>query len=248
MAKTLSEIEGAKPLGQKECVCEKHGPFISRGSVFCEAEIWNGCPLCAEEKAVEIQTAEAERVIQFEARFFDFIPSRYRLESFETYECKTDKQRRAVKFLREYRGDKNIIIHGNPGTGKTHLMWSLVKANPDARYWKLSDIIRRVKCSFAPTAKESEEDILNELAGVKILIIDEIGRQAGSNFETNLIFDLIDMRYGNYQPTVLCSNLPLVGEESIAGYIGTSAMDRINENAVEIYCDWENYRKAERRT
>jgi DNA replication protein DnaC len=111
-------------------------------------------------------------------------------------------------------------------------------------YWKLSDVIRRVKCSFSPTARESEEDILRELAGVKILALDEVGRGNGRDFEANLIFDLIDMRYSSRLPTILCSNLPPSGgENSMAAYIGDTAIDRINENAVNIFCDWENYRK-----
>jgi DNA replication protein DnaC len=239
--KTAGEIIKRKHLGRREKICEKHGRFTSEGISIFGTELWSICPQCREEK--EAQITEAEKAIELEKQRFVFIPERYRQETFDTYECKTEKQRRAVQCLREYRGDKNIIIHGHPGTGKTHLMWALIKTNQEAQYWKLSDIIRRVKCSFSPTARESEEDVLNELAGVKILIIDEIGRQTGSNFETNLIFDLIDMRYGNYRPTILCSNLPLAGEESIISYIGSAAMDRINENAIEIYCDWENYRK-----
>jgi DNA replication protein DnaC len=214
-------------------------------------EFWSPCPHCSEEKDVKVQTVINKKTAERENRRLAFIPERYRLETFDTYECTTEKQRRTVQYFREYRGDKNIIIHGPPGTGKTHLLWALIKANREARYWKLSDIIRRVKCSFAPTARESEEDILNELAKVKILALDEIGRQTGSDFETNLIFDLIDMRYSNYRVTILCSNLPLVGEEvgeaSITGYLGSAAIDRINENAIEICCDWDNYRNRRKK-
>lgn len=241
--KTAGEITGQKSLGRREKVCEKHGPFTSEGISLFGTELWSICPQCRAEKEKEVQAIEAQKAAELEKQRLAFIPERYRQETFDTYECETEKQRRAVQCLREYRGNKNIIIHGPPGTGKTHLMWALIKTNQEARYRKLSDIIRQVKCSFAPTARESEEDILNDLAKVKILVIDEIGRQMGSSFEMNFIFDLIDVRYSNYRPIILCSNLPLAGEESITSYIGSAAMDRINENAVEIYCDWDNYRK-----
>jgi DNA replication protein DnaC len=241
--KTAGGITERGPVTEREMLCERHGRFISRGVLICGVEMWSMCPRCREEKDAEIRRAETEQAAKREEQRFSFIPERYRRETFDTYECETEKQRRVLQCLREYRGDKNIIIHGFPGTGKTHLMWALIKADRGARYWKLSDIIRRVKCSFSPTARESEEDILHELAGVKILVIDEIKPQTRSDFEVPLLFDLIDMRYSNCRATILCSNLPLYGEESIKSYIGDAAMDRINENALEIFCDWENYRK-----
>jgi DNA replication protein DnaC len=239
--KTAGEIAGGEPLGERAGFCKKHGKFISRGISIFRTEIWSKCPQCLDE--AEKQAAKSENPGKEIKRFDRIPPERYLHETFSTYECKTEKQRQVVERLREYQGEKNIIIYGPPGTGKTHLLWALVKDNPAAQYWKLSDIIRRVKCSFAPTARESEEYILNELAGVKILIIDEIGRQIGSVFEAVFIFDLLDTRYNNYWPTILCSNLPLYGADSIAAYIGSAAMDRINENAVKINCDWGNYRK-----
>jgi DNA replication protein DnaC len=245
---TAERTLGLKPLGKRESVCEKHGRFVSQGLIACGREAWSMCPQCLEEKTARIQEIETQKAAEYEKKQLDFIPERYRYETFDTYQCATEKQRRVIRLLWEYRGEKNIIIHGPPGTGKTHLMWALIKTNPAARYWKLSDIIRRVKCSFSPTAKESEEDILAELSGVKILILDEIGRGNRRDFEANLIFDLIDMRYSARLPTILCSNLPpFGGENSIAGYIGDTAMDRINENAVEIACDWENYRRHKER-
>jgi DNA replication protein DnaC len=233
---------------ERKAVCEKHGEFLSQGISRVGIEIWSPCPQCREERNAEVlRGVTVEKGAAHEKQRFAFIPERYRQETFDTYTCTTERQRRVVQYLREYRGDKNIILYGNPGTGKTHLLWALIKVNREAQYWRFCDIIRRVRCSFAPTAHESEDEILHELSEVKILVIDEV-RQTKSQFETNLIFDLIDMRYSNYRVTILCSNLPLFGKEgeaSITGSIGETTMDRINEHAIQIYCDWANYRKKQ---
>ena len=140
---------------------------------------------------------------------------------------------------------KNLIIHGDIGTGKTYLLCVMAQTRNDTQYWRFSDIIRRVKDTFAPGATETESKVLNELSRVGVLIIDEIGRQNGSVFEGNFIFDLIDNRYNNCLPTVLCSNLPVNGNPSITTYIGAAAMDRINENSAEVMCNWHNFRNEQ---
>ena len=142
------------------------------------------------------------------------------------------------------RDMKNLIIHGGIGTGKTHLLCVMAQTRNDTQYWRFSDIIRRVKDTFATDATERESKVLKELSRVGVLIIDEIGRQNGSVFEANFIFDLIDNRYNNCLPTVLCSNLPVDGNPSITTYIGTAAMDRINENSAEVVCNWHNFRNG----
>jgi DNA replication protein DnaC len=126
------------------------------------------------------------------------------------------------------------------------LLWALAKSFLGARYCRLLDLLRRFRVSYSKNGGETEQDILNEAGGYPLLILDEIGRQCGSAFEYNTIFDIIDTRYNNRLPTILCSNLPITGTESITAFLGIAAMDRLNENSVEISCNWENYRRGKR--
>jgi DNA replication protein DnaC len=124
------------------------------------------------------------------------------------------------------------------------LLWALAKSFLGARYCRLLDLLRRFRVSYSKNGGETEQDILNEAGGYSLLILDEIGRQCGSAFEYNTIFDIIDTRYNNRLPTILCSNFPVAGEQSITSFLGIAAMDRLNENSVEILCKWENYRRG----
>jgi DNA replication protein DnaC len=216
--------------------CPEHGCPVETMFV-CGIETYL-CPICENEKESRIHDFEKKK-----DRDFSFIPERYREACFDNYDCKTDKQKKLVSFLKGYSGEKNVIISGPPGTGKTRLLWSLVRHNPRAEYYKASDVMRRIRYSFQNSG-ESEQGILNELSRKSILILDEIGKQQKTDFTVNFMFDLIDTRYSNNLHTVLCSNLPAMGEGSIKDYIGSAAMDRINENSIVINCDWENYRKT----
>ena len=206
-----------------------------------------------EARRLKLEQEEAERRREAERlrdeRRLDRmrIPKRYRGLSLEAYTVSSEKQKKVIEFLREYgkrdlRNMENLIIHGAPGTGKTHMICAFVQSRGvDAQYWKLSDIMRTVKDGYSG-GEETELRFINRLAEVPILAIDEIGRQGGTAFEGGFMFDLLDDRYDNLLPTILVSNLPVTGEPSMTSYLGISVMDRINENSLDIPCEWGNYR------
>jgi DNA replication protein DnaC len=211
-----------------------------------------------EARALEWERQEAERQreaerIQAERRLeYMRIPKRYRGLSLKSYTVSSEKQKKVVGFLLEYgkrslRDRENLIIHGAPGTGKTHMICAFIQdfRKGDAQYWKLSDIMRTVKDGYSSGGEETELRFINRLAEVPVLVIDEIGRQGGTTFEGGFMFDLLDGRYGNLLPAILISNLPVInepGKPSMTGYLGISVMDRINENSLEIPREWGNYR------
>jgi DNA replication protein DnaC len=198
-------------------------------------------------KLIEKRKLEVARLISLR------IPLRYQGLSLENYSVASTEQGKVVAFLREYasrslREMENLIIHGPPGTGKTHMICAFIQGFPSgkAQYWKLSDIMRTIKDSYSPNGEGTELSFLKQLSRVPVLVIDEIGRQAGSNFEGGTMFDLLDDRYDNLLPTILISNLPVEGkkpgEPSMTSYLGISVMDRINEHSLDIPCMWGNYR------
>jgi DNA replication protein DnaC len=240
--------------------------FISHGiHSKIGGDEWSACPKCEHEsierftqKQREREQREAEERNQREKReaeierirHFNFchVPIRYQGLDFSSCVPVSESHKSMINRFAAYtrqevsRDMKNLIIHGDIGTGKTHLLCVMAQTRNDTQYWRFSDIIRRVKDTFVSGATETESMVLNELSRVGVLIIDEIGRQNGTKFEGNFIFDLIDNRYNNCLPTVLCSNLEVNGDPSIATYIGTAAMDRINENSAVVVCNWRNFR------
>lgn len=77
------------------------------------------------------------------------------------------------------------------------------------------------------SASYSDRDLLIELAGFDLLVIDEVGAQAGTAYELGLLHEVIDRRYQLVVPTVLVSNL---AAEDLSRYIGDRALDRMRQN------------------
>jgi DNA replication protein DnaC len=203
-----------------------------------------------EEKHKQLIMAQKQEIERLESLR---IPLRYRGLSLENYPVSNAAQEAVVAFLRGYVNRplcemENLIIHGPPGAGKTHMICAFIQGFPagKAQYWKLSDIMRTIKDSYSSSSEGTELRFLKRLSRVPILVIDEIGRQTGSGFEGGTMFDLLDDRYDNLLPTILISNLPVEskkpGEPSMTSYLGISVMDRINEHSLDIPCMWGNYR------
>jgi DNA replication protein DnaC len=263
----LENMFRREDLGKKDAYCEKHGSFISHGfHSKIDGDEWSACPKCERESIErfeweqrereqseqkereerEKREAESERIRHFN---FSHVPLRYQGLDFSSCVSVSESHKSVINRFAAYarqeaRDMKNLIIHGDIGTGKTHLLCVLAQTRHDTQYWRFSDIMRRIKDTFAHGAAETESMVLNELSHVGLLIIDEIGRQVGTVFEGVSIFDLIDNRYNNCLPTVLCSNLPVSGNPSITTYISPAAMDRINENSAVVVCNWRNFRSG----
>ena len=52
---------------------------------------------------------------------------------------------------------------------------------------------------------------------IHLLILDEVGVQFGSEFEKQLLFDVLNERYEKLKPSILLSNIP---REQLADYLG----------------------------
>jgi len=127
---------------------------------------------------------------------------------------------------------KNLFFSGNNGTGKTQIAMCLTKDG--ATYRRISDIFREIRADF-----ENEKEILDFYGERKLLIIDEIGRQKFSEFETNILFEIIDRRWNNVLPTTLITNL---STQEFAEIFGTAILDRLRPVVVNF--TWESMREA----
>lgn len=239
-------------------VCAEHGEFESQSvHILGKLMAWTRCPGCvrvqqeAEEKAKAI-AREKERQAIIERRLNRAgIPLRFRSRSFANFEAKTRGQVAALntakdfanEFGERHRAGATMVFSGLPGTGKSHLAIAICMAVMEvgytAMYVNALDAIRLVRSTWGKHSDKSERDVMNMLAELDLLVIDEVGAQYGTEGEQVILFDIINRRYQDQRPMVLLTNQ---GKDGFKAYLGDRAFDRLREAGKWVAFDWQSHR------
>lgn len=236
--------------------CPTHGPVKCSYYINSHGEeVWEDCPECVKER--EKEQEEKERLAEIEKqknvwrqsnikeKFFDM--------TFDDYVVVNDTQRVAKEKLVAIAtgGNRSLLLLGSNGLGKTMLS-SIALKYRGGYIFKMYEIIIQIKSSYKANSKIDEADILKMLSDCPLLVIDEVGKQFGSESEKNWLSYVIDERYECNRPTVLISNLKLMKEcteeEKAEGlyierYLGRDSVSRLVECADIVSITGDDYRR-----
>lgn len=240
--------------------CEQHGTFEAKSyTILGRPMPWSTCPACAAEEAARQKAADEAKAREARLRAWQRkigksgIPERFHDRTLDTFVATTDKQRRALAFAQVYATEfdkvlqigRSALFVGKPGTGKTHLacgigLHVMREQNRTVLFTTVMRAIRRVKDSWSRDSRETESQAIETLVAPDLLILDEVGVQFGSDFERNILFDVLNERYEKRRPTLLLSNLTT---SEVAAYLGERIMDRLREDGGALLVfDWESHR------
>lgn len=221
--------------------CPVHGPWLRsvydhKRQQYCSV-VPIGCPTCRRE-------AQLRALLQRSA-----IPPRFANCTFDTFFAELPEQQTALDACREYANDFKqmhdkgvcMVLRGNIGTGKNHLACAIARQVSTQGYSSVlltvSEIIQRIRATWDRLSPETETEIIERFADVNLLILDEVGRQYGSEAERITLFQVIDARYRAMRPTMVISNLLLT---EINDYLGRAAYDRLRENGgIFVNFNWD---------
>ena len=211
---------------------ETYGDELSQWTILC------GCPACFRAKMVEDRLKGA------------MIPPRFLKKTLDSFEITKDWQGKASSIVKSFADDfpsvlkegRCLILCGQPGTGKTHLACayanSVISQGYTALFTSVLKIVRTVRSSWGTG---TEEDVLKIFSDVDLLVIDEVGVQAGTDNEQQILFNILNERYNFVRPTVLISNLKQVEMKSV---LGERIWDRLKENGGKLVnLTGESFRK-----
>lgn len=239
---------------QKE-TCPKHGQYTA--IYIAPRDIWTTCPVCSQEErdkenaelsrkvAQQQIDAAAERLLGQAA-----IPLRFKNRTLDNFDTDTEEQAKALKTCRAFverwervkENGKCLVMIGKPGTGKTHLAvgiaQELIKQGNSAIYTRASSIVQAVKETFGNRDK-TERQVYENFASPDLLIIDEIGRQYGTDAEKHMLFEVINSRYEQCKPIIVISNLE---PGAFLEYMGQAVISRLQEGGATLIFQGEDMR------
>ena len=228
----------------QDALCPVHGRYTAKLVPLPGKELWMGCPKCEEEKRARARAQDMERVMaEIRLRRVEdslgqaAIPPRFLGKTLDTFRTDSPEQAKSLRACREYVANwgqvqeqgRCILLLGKPGTGKTHLAVGIahevLAMGKTAVYTRVSGICQAVKETYA-SRERTEKQVYQEFAAPDLLVIDEVGRQHGSEAERMILFETINRRYEMQKPMVVVSNMD---PRAFAEYLGAACLSRLLE-------------------
>jgi DNA replication protein DnaC len=166
----------------------------------------------------------------------------------EMQKSKIDYFKTIAETWKDKRITPIIVIYGNTGTGKGHMVTAFIyeliyRYNIKARFVKYNSLMKEIQDSY-DSEEVTEKQILNHYKTADLTVLDEIGIvEKNSNWAFNILYDIIDYRYENGKPTIIISNL---GEQKLPDYFkkfNERLYSRVFAKSNQaMFFNWEDYR------
>ncbi|EJF4886049.1 ATP-binding protein [Salmonella enterica] len=167
--------------------------------------------------------------------------------SFASYRVQNDGQRHALSQAKSIAGEimtgcTNFTFSGKTGTGKNHLAAAignhLLKVGKTVIVVTVADVMSALHASYDDG--KSGEKFLQELCGVDLLVLDEVGVQRETKNEQVVLNQIIDRRTASLRSVGILTNLNYAAVKTL---LGERVMDRMTMNGGRwVNFNWESWR------
>ncbi len=140
--------------------------------------------------------------------------------------------------------DKGFVaLLGERGLGKTQLAVEVMRAHwalkQNVRFVTADDFFIHIRKSYGLSATVHEDEVMKEYTRPDLLVIDEVGKRAETDWENQRFFSLMNKRYNDMKATILIANRKA---SEFDAAVGDSIASRFNECGGIIECTWETFR------
>ena len=137
-----------------------------------------------------------------------------------------------TNFIKEYDYGKNmkgLYLHGNFGCGKTYILSAcfneMQKRGFKTKIVYLPDLLRTIKGDF-----EAMNDIMDELCGVDLLLIDDIGAEKVTDWgRDEILGTILQSRMNEHKTTFFTSNFTI---KELEEHLSNKGIDKVKANRI----------------
>ena len=162
------------------------------------------CPKCGEAWNRLTENGNCWECVDIEAKHkrqeevISRIVGPYAFENFrfQTFRAPTQTHESLLSLCLKFRPEKdNLCLYGPVGSGKTHLATAIFvewyeALQGDAGFEKPRALGRHLRGRLP----SDEEEIVKNISSKKLLIIDDLGLEKGSEFMFGLLYEIVDYR------------------------------------------------------
>lgn len=244
-----SESQATEEFKCKECEKLFKRPVIHIAGIDFSRQYCDECVAEYERKEKEEEEmAQRQAIVECRQRWWGNcgLPSGYKLKTFDNFEGQRSILRTVRKWagdfkLGESRGIPSLIFYSDkPGMGKTHVMAAVVNriielwdGGPEIEYKQPirfesgPSLVRRIRATYnlpPGSTHEREEDVYKNMMGVRLLLLDDVGKERPSDFTRETYWYIIDERLKNNLPVIISSRLYM---DSLEDLMGEDTVDRL---------------------
>lgn len=228
-----------------------YGKWIQAGKTF-------KCSSCRDTEALKIYMENSlreqniERTIRLIKEYF--LLSNHLKEAgfknyYETNKITASAKAKAISFTKSYLSsdskNNNLLIMGNPGTGKSHLCAAIARTIKEqgfsVGFLTTGQLLSKIKATYKQGSMKTEEEVFRDIKKLDLLILDDLGSEAiGGNddWRKGILFEVIECRYG--KATIYTSNLTDI---DLPVAVGERVFSRLHDNTKFIDLFTDDYRK-----
>lgn len=199
-----------KPIGLDYLYTNISPDFIEYERCDCEKskEFWN---------KVDFQIQEQKRKEHYKEIINKFyskncISKRLKDYNFDNFNV-TDINKKVVEIAKDYtkkciegKQENGLIITGNSGVGKTHLVASisneLIEKDKLVLMGRLTSLLDMIKETFKDNSK-SENELIELFSNIDMVIIDDLGTEKISSWALDKLYTIIENRNENKLPIII---------------------------------------------
>lgn len=185
---------------------------------------------------------------------------RFLSRTFDNYQVNTTAQKTAHATAKAYAANfaanldqgRGLYLAGNFGTGKTHLAAAIALNLLDQGYevwFRTGAALLQELRQRTVQEGESEGRVVKGYGRVKLLILDDLGKEKATEWSVAVLGDIINQRYENALPLVITSNYtlktlaPALTPPGNDGSVARSIISRLTEMTQGVTMAWDDRRQ-----